>query len=193
MQESVTTAIPQLSQWSSMWNRAASNRLWTFLLIANGAFSSVIYPHPPFVAFGAIAGTTLKPKRAILVALSIWLVNQVYGYTLRQYPWSADSLLWGFILGLGTLIVTVLASLRPPFSQKTLKGHCLWLGTIALVGFAVFESLILAVDWLLTGSHTLTWAIARGILINTTIWTITLAMIYLVFVQFTTRSNTSIA
>jgi hypothetical protein len=46
------------------------------------------------------AGTTLKPKRAILVALSIGLVNQIYGYTLRQYPWSADSLLWGFMLGL---------------------------------------------------------------------------------------------
>jgi hypothetical protein len=144
------------TDWSVVWNRAACDRLWTFFLVAIGAFSSVIYPHPPFVAFGAIAGTTLKPKRAILVALSIWLVNQVYGYTLRQYPWAANSLLWDFMLGLGTLIVTALASLRPIFSQKTLRGHCFWLGAIALISFAVFESLILAIDWLLTGSHTLT-------------------------------------
>jgi len=149
----------------------------------------VIYPHPPFVAFGAIAGTTLKPKPAILVTMSIWLVNQVYGYTVRQYPWSADSLLWGLMLGLGTLIVTALALLRPPFSQKTLRGHCVWLGAIALVGFAVFQSLILTVDWLLTGSHTLTWAIAHSILLNTTIWTIALALIYLVFGRFITRSQ----
>jgi hypothetical protein len=193
LQESFTTANSQLRQWSSMWNRAASDRLWTFLLVTIGAFSSVIYPHPPFVAFGAVAGTTLKPRRAILVALSIWLVNQVYGYTVRQYPLAADSLLWGFMLGLGTLTVTALALLRPPFSQKTLRGHCVWLGAISLIGFAVFQSLILSVDWLLTGSHTLTWAIARGILINTTIWTIALALIHLVFVRFTTRSNQPIA
>lgn len=193
MQESVITTISQSSPWSVTWNRVASRRLWSFLLITIGAFSTVIYPHPPFVAFGAIAGTTLKPKPAILVTMSIWLVNQVYGYTVRQYPWSADSLLWGLMLGLGTLIVTALALLRPPFSQKTLRGHCVWLGAIALMGFAVFQSLILSVDWLLTGSHTLTWAIARGILINTTIWTIALALIHLVFVRFTTRSNQSIA
>ncbi|MCH9055782.1 hypothetical protein L5220_07655 [Synechococcus sp. PCC 6716] len=193
LQESVTTADSQSSQWSSAWNHTTSNYLWTLLLIAIGAFSSIIYPHPPFVAFGAIAGTTLKPKRAILIALSIWLVNQVYGYTLRQYPWSADSLLWGFILGLGTFIVTALALLRPTFSQRTLRGYCLWLGAITFLGFVVFQCLILLVDWLLIGSHTLTWAITRGILINTTIWTIALALIHLVFVQFTTRSNQSIA
>ncbi|NJO79288.1 MAG: hypothetical protein HC827_12705 [Cyanobacteria bacterium RM1_2_2] len=189
MQESFTPTIPQSSQWSITWNRVASDRRWTFLLIAMGVFSSIIYPHPPFVAFGAIAGTTFKPRRAILVALLIWLMNQVYGYTVRQYPWSADSLLWGLILGLGTLIVTALALLRPKFSQKTMKGHCLWLGAIALVGFAAFQSLILSVDWLLTGSHTLTWAIARGILVNTTVWTIALTLVYLVFVRFTTRSH----
>lgn len=185
MQESVTPTIPQASQWSITWNRVASDRRWTFLLIAMGVFSSIIYPHPPFVAFGAIAGTTLKPRRAILVALLIWLVNQVYGYTVRQYPWSADSLLWGLMLGLGTLIVTALALLRPKFSQKTLKGHCLWLGASALLGFAVFESLILTVDWLLTGSHTLTWAIAQSLFIKETVWAIGLILIHLLFIRFT--------
>lgn len=97
------------------------------------------------------------------------------------------------MLGLGTLIVTALALLRPTFSQKTLRGYCLWVGAIALGGFAVFESLILAVDWLLTGSHTLTWAIAQGILINTTIWTIALAVLYLVFIRFTTPSHQPIS
>jgi hypothetical protein len=189
MQESVTPTIPQSSQWLVTWNWVASDRSWSLLLMAIGVFSRIIYPHPPFVTFGAIAGTTLKPRRAILFAMSIWLVNQVYGYTVRQYPWSADSLLWGFMLGLGTLIVTALALLRPRFSQKTLKGHCLWLGAIAVLGFAVFESLILTVDWLLTGSHTLTWAIARGILINTTLWAIGLMCIHLSFIRLKVGSR----
>lgn len=193
MQESAHSSVVAPLQWSVVWNTVAYHRLWTFFLVAIGAFSSVIYPHPPFVAFGAIAGTTLKPKRAVLVAMSIWLVNQVYGYTVRQYPWSADSLLWGLMLGLGTLIVTALALLRSPFSQKMLKGHCLWLSASVLLGFAAFQSLILTVDWLLTGSHTLTWAIAHSILINTTLWTISLTLIYLVFVRFTTRSHQPIS
>jgi hypothetical protein len=46
----------------------ASDRLWTFLLVAIGSASSVIYPHPPLAAFGAIAGTTLTPRRALSAA-----------------------------------------------------------------------------------------------------------------------------
>jgi len=129
MQESVTLTIPQSSQWSITWKRVASDRRWSFLLIAMGVFSSIIYAHPPFVPSGAIARTTLKPRRAILVAMSIGLVNQVYGYTVRQYPRSRDWLVWGLILGLGTLIVTALALLRPKFSGQSTKGmqvrpHC---------------------------------------------------------------------
>jgi hypothetical protein len=50
---------------ASAWNRVASHRLWTFLLITIGSAGSVIYPHPPLVAFGALAGITLTPKRAL--------------------------------------------------------------------------------------------------------------------------------
>lgn len=60
---STNSRIPSPSvqtRWSSLWQLLAQSRLWFFLLIAIGTFSSVIYPHPPLVAFGAIAGGTLK-------------------------------------------------------------------------------------------------------------------------------------
>jgi len=171
--------------WTTQWQAIAHSRIWFMSFLAVGAFSSVIYPHPPLVAFGAIAGTTLKPKPAILVAMLIWLLNQVYGYTLRQYPWTAGSLLWGLMMGLGILVVTLLASLRPPFSQKTVKGHCLWFGAVALIGFTAFESLILALDWLLTGSHILAWAITRSLLIKEGVWAIGLMLMHLSLTRFT--------
>jgi hypothetical protein len=59
------------------------------------------------------------------------------------------------------------------------------MGTISLIGFAVFESLILTVDWLLTGSHTLTWAIAQSLFIKETVWAIGLMLIHLLFIRFT--------
>lgn len=176
--------VAEQTLWSTQWQAIAHSRIWFMSVLAISAFSSVIYPHPPLVAFGAIAGTTFKPKRAILIAMLIWLMNQVYGYTLRQYPWTADSLLWGSMMGLGTLIVTMLTSLRPPFSQKMLKGHCLWVGSIALVGFTAFESLILALDWLLIGSHMLTWAITGSLFAKEVIWAIGLLLMHLSFIRF---------
>ncbi|MGQ9872963.1 hypothetical protein [Leptodesmis sp.] len=89
------------------------------------------------------------------------------------------------MLGVGTLIVAALASLRPKFSQKTLKEHCLWLGASVLLGFAVFESLILTVDRLLIGSHTLTWAITQSVFIKESVWAIGLMLIHLLFIRFT--------
>jgi len=177
--------VAEQTLWSTQWQAIAHSRIWFMSFLAIGAFSSVIYPHPPLIAFGAIAGTTLKPKRATLIAMSIWLINQVYGYTLRQYPWTVDSLLWGLIMGLGTLIVTMLASLCAPFSQKTLKGHYLWVSAIALVGFVMFESLILALDRLLIGGHVITWAIARSLLIKEVVWAIGLMLMHLSFTRFT--------
>lgn len=177
-------SVSEQTLWATRWQTIARSRVWFALLLAIGAFSSVIYPHPPLVAFGAITGTTLKRKPAILIAMSIWLINQVYGYTLRQYPLTADSLLWGLMMGLGTLIVTVPASVRPSFSQKTLQGHCLWFGAVALIGFAAFESLILALDWLLIGSHMLTWAITGSLFAKEVIWAIGLLLMHLSFIRF---------
>jgi hypothetical protein len=186
-----SSGIAPPSPWSITWNTVANHRLWPLLLLAIGSASSIIYPHPPFVAFAAIAGTTLRARTAIGVAMMIWLVNQFYGYTIRQYPWSLDSLLWGLMLGLGTLIVSALAALRPSFSQYTLKGHWGWLGAVALGGFVVFESLILGVDWLLTGGHTLTLAITRSILSNTIVWTTALALVHLLFAWLMVRARSA--
>jgi len=77
--------------WSSRWKLLARNRLWFFLLIVIGTFSGVIYPHPPLVSFGSIAGCTFRPRRAILAAMTVWFTNQIYGFTLRGYPQTTES------------------------------------------------------------------------------------------------------
>jgi hypothetical protein len=177
------------SDWTKRWNRLANRHFWTFLLMAIGSLSSVIYPHPPLVAFGVIAGSTLPPKRALSIVATIWLINQLYGYGLRQYPQTAESLSWGLVMGLGTLLVTALAAIRPPFSKLTCRGHWLWVAIALVTGFLLLQSLILSLGFLLTGSHVLTWAILGHLLIKEVVWTIALTAFYVFLIRFAMRTT----
>lgn len=160
-----------VSAYESSWRSIAHSRLWFGLLIAIGSLSSAIYPHPPLVALGAIAGTTLTPRRALLATSAVWLASQLYGFGLRGYPHTAEAFAWGFAMGLGTLLVAAIASLRPEISRTSFKGYCLWLGISATVGFAVFEGLIFSLGWLLTGTHVFTLAIVTQLFVKELLWT----------------------
>lgn len=177
------------SDWSNGWNRVASYRLWTFLLIVIGSASSVIYPHPPLVAFGAIAGSTLTPRCALSAVTAIWLVNQLYGYGLRQYPQTAESITWGLVMGLGTLLVVLLASIKPKFSREKIGGHFLWLGISFVSGFILFEGLLLLTGILPGISHNLTPAILARLLIKEGIWVVPLALGHMFLLRRSLRFN----
>ncbi len=90
--------------WSHAEKAMSHSRLWQFLLITIGSASSIIYPHVPLVGFAAISGVTLNRKQAIISSIIIWLVNQFYGFTLRQYPQTLESFTWGLVMGLRTLL-----------------------------------------------------------------------------------------
>jgi len=185
MQESTySTSTLNASRWFVTWNTVAQHRLWIVLLIAIGGLSSVIYAHAPLVAFGTVAGTTLRPRRAFAAAIAIWFANQLYGFGLRHYPLTTESLAWGLAMGLGTVLVAAIAALRPGFSQTTRKGHGIWVAIALLTGFIVFESLISSLGFLLIGSHIFTWAILGRLLIKDVLWGFGLALIHLGVAQF---------
>lgn len=169
--------------WKSAWSTVAQNRLWVFLLTVLGTASSLIYPHPPLVSFATVAGTTLKPTQAVKAISIIWLINQIWGYTLRNYPQTTDSFVWGLIMALGTLLATWLAAIKPRFSRKKMSGHLLWLGTALIAGFVVFESLILLFGSLIGSEHGITLAILGRLFVKEVIWTIPLAIMHLVLVR----------
>jgi hypothetical protein len=173
-----TDLAPEKTPWAIRWQSIAQNRVWLVLLLAVGSTSSVVYPHPPLVAFGAIAGTTLTPQKALGATTAIWLVNQIFGYGLRQYPQTVESLGWAIAMGIGALLIAGFASLRPQFSQATFKGHCLWVLAIAVAGFVMFEGIILSLGFLLTGSHVFTWETLGSLFSKEMIWTAALAGVY---------------
>jgi hypothetical protein len=112
--------------------------------------------------------------------LLIWFVNQFYGFTIRHYPLSAIALLWGLTMGLGTIVVTLIASVQPTFSRRSLAGQGLWLGISLLLGFAAYQSTILLVNqWV--GMHGLTAEVFLRIFVRDGIWAIALFALYTVF------------
>jgi hypothetical protein len=78
----------------------------------------------PLVGFGAIAGATLPRRRALVTVVSIWLVNQVLGFGIRQYPWTLSTFAWGLVLGLGAVLVMLLASLKLKLTQNGFSAYC---------------------------------------------------------------------
>ncbi|MBV9860220.1 MAG: hypothetical protein JO038_08985 [Alphaproteobacteria bacterium] len=60
----------------------------------------------PFAAFGAVAALSLPRRDALLLTVGLWLVNQIVGFTVMQYPWDAMTAAWGGILGLVAILST---------------------------------------------------------------------------------------
>jgi hypothetical protein len=154
--------------------------LWQYCLLAIGSASSFIYPHVPLVSFAVLAGITLNRKWAIISVLLIWFVNQLYGFTIRHYPLSAIALLWGITMGLGTIVVTLIASSQPQFSRQSLPGQSLWLAISLLLGFAAYQSSTLLVNqWV--QMHGLTVDVFLRMFVRDGIWAIALFALYTIF------------
>lgn len=105
--------------------------LWpAFLVLSSVAFTFGFACAVPFAALGAAAALTLKPRAALAAVGVAWLLNQIVGFACLGYPWTADSLFWGAVLGLVALLSTVTAQ----FASERLATRTL---AAALLGFVV--------------------------------------------------------
>ncbi|MDY7015137.1 MAG: hypothetical protein SVX43_16385, partial [Cyanobacteriota bacterium] len=158
------------------WRSLADSRFLPFALLTAGTASNIIYAHAPLVAFAAMAGATLTRQRAIAVALLVWLVNQALGFGLRGYPLTSVALIWGALMGIGTLMVVAFASWRPEFSQSYPTGHFLWMAIAILGGFALYQGLILLAFPLLADGHHMGWDIVGKLFLKQFIWASAIAL-----------------
>lgn len=83
-------------------------------------------------------------------------------------------------MGLGTVVVTLIASVQPTFSRRSWVGQGLWLGISLLLGFAAYQSSTLLVNqWV--GMHGLTVDVFLRMFVRDGIWAIALFGVYTVF------------
>ncbi len=165
--------------WSDAEKVISHSRIWQFLLISIGSASSIIYPHVPLVSFAAISGVTLNRKQGIISSMIIWLVNQLYGFTIREYPQTLESFTWGLVMALGTLLVTIIASLKPKFIENKIWRYYLWLSASLVIGYVLFEGIILLSATLMLGSsHGLTVGVLGRIFVKNMVWAIALTFLH---------------
>ncbi len=137
---------------------------WLALLAAlSTAFSLVFACATPFAAFGAAAALTLSRRDAVRLIIAVWLANQVLGYAVLKYPWTANSVAWGAVLGAAAVLTTVAArgvTLRLAGRSDGVRA----LATL-LAAFVVYEGMLFAVAlaWL-GGTESFTPLIASRIL-----------------------------
>ena len=158
------------ANFSQAWRSLAHSRLLPFLLLALGTATNSVYAHAPLVSFAAMSGAMLSRRRAITVALTIWLVNQVIGFGLRGYPLSETAFMWGALMGIGTLLAVVFASLRPAFSRFSWAGHFSWEIVAVIVGFVLYQGLIMLAYPPLADGHAMGWAVIAKIFSQQVMW-----------------------
>jgi hypothetical protein len=127
-----------INSWMG-WRR----QLWLVLLVAASvAFSLSFACAAPLVAFGVAAALTLPSRDALSLICGVWFADQVVGYTVIHYPWTANSFAWGVVLG----VAAVLATLAAQWTVQRSSGQPKAVGALAalLVGFTVYEGVLVA-------------------------------------------------
>lgn len=133
----------------SVWRRA----LWLTLLVASSVALTLGFACAvPFAAFAAAAALTLDRRSALFLVTAVWLANQVVGYAVLDYPWTWNSVAWGVVLG----VVSVLATMAAQTIVEHLRRRVpivRW-AAVFLGAFVIFEAgLFLVAAALLGGSE----------------------------------------
>ncbi|MEM6611388.1 MAG: hypothetical protein AAF652_03870 [Cyanobacteria bacterium P01_C01_bin.72] len=166
-----------LNLWQTAGEMVSNSNKWQLFLIAIGSACNIIYPHVPLVGFAAVAGNTLTRKKALITVTSIWFANQLYCFTISQYPRTFESFTWGLIMGLGTLLITWLITLKPKFSRRSFQGYLLWLAIAVVGGCAIYQGSIVLIAQLMSG-HGFSITILWQIFLKDTVWAVVLSAIH---------------
>jgi hypothetical protein len=124
--------------------------LWLAVLVGTSvAFTLGLACAVPFAAFAAAAALTLSRRGALVLIVVVWLANQLIGFTVLDYHWTASAFAWGAALG----AVAILATLAGQWSVQHSMGRGRAVGYLAtfLVAFAVYEAALFAVSATLLG------------------------------------------
>ena len=152
------------------WSGLARSRWLGLGLLALGTLSSGIYAHAPLAAFAAVSGLALDRRRALAIALLVWLGNQAVGFGVRGYPLSAVAFTWGAMMGLATALVTVAVGLRPRATWRSWVAQGWWSAIATLASFVIYQGLILLAFPFLADGHTMGWEVVGALLQKHLLW-----------------------
>jgi hypothetical protein len=94
----------------------------------------------PLAAFAAISALIFPPRAAVSAVLTVWLMNQIIGFSLLHYPTDPSTIAWGFALGAIGLL-----SLGAAFLALSRLGGFVGMLASFVAAFVVYEAAIYVV------------------------------------------------
>lgn len=135
--------------------------LWLALSVAASlALSLGLACALPIAAFGAAAALTLPRRDALVLIASVWLANQMVGFMLLGYPWTATTLAWGLALGVVGLLSTLGA--QGTAGRLTEAAPAVRLAVTFLAAFAAYEAVLIAISVAVLGGAEIYTAAIQG-------------------------------
>jgi hypothetical protein len=135
--------MPKDSDVNQESSRGFGRRLfWAATLIAASvAFSLGFACAVPLAGFAAFAALTAGRSEALLLVLVVFLANQCVGFGLLHYPHTAETFIWGGVLG----VVALAATWAALWTRDHLRtGRLTTMASAFLVAFVVYEGLLFA-------------------------------------------------
>jgi hypothetical protein len=129
----------------------------------------------PFVAFAVAGGYALSAAAAVLTVAAIWLANQAIGFAVLGYPWTVDTILWGFAIGAAALLAAAVACATLRFG---LRNNVTAIGAAFVLAFAAYEGGLFLVTFALGGQDAFTPAIVGHVALLNLGWTVGLVGTY---------------
>jgi hypothetical protein len=124
--------------------------LWLGVLIVTSVALTTLYTCiTPFAAFAAITATMLSSRQALSCMVIVWFANQVVGFSVLTYPWTAKTVAWGVAIG-GAAVLGMLAA---QWAVRRLESFGSPIATVAgfLSAFTVYQLTLYAVAASLLG------------------------------------------
>jgi hypothetical protein len=124
--------------------------LWLALLVGTSfVFTLGLACAIPFAAFAATAALTLS-RRDTLVSISlVWFGNQLLGFAVLGYPWTASTFEWGIVLGVVAILATLVS--RQVAVRLTTAPWVVSSAVTFLVALMVYEAALFAISALWLG------------------------------------------
>jgi hypothetical protein len=94
----------------------------------------------PLAAFATISALLFKPRAAVIAVLTVWLMNQIIGFSFLHYPTDASTIAWGVALG-----VIGLLSLGAAFLALSRLAGLVGMLASFLAAFVVYEGAVYVV------------------------------------------------
>jgi hypothetical protein len=125
----------------------AASFLWTVILtLAVVAGSFALSCTIPFAALAVALAATIEVRASLLTIALIWAVNQVVGFTLFHFPWTASAIGQGAAI-LAAALLSAAAAYLVLYRRSLVK-----LGLALIFSFVVYEAML----WFLIGGETFT-------------------------------------